>query len=77
MTMCPPCRARWASQPVSVTSITENLALMADRHWAAEEVVVGRAAPDAATQRALLQWGLALTQACCQSLQVGPAQGSV
>lgn len=44
---------------------------MADSHWAAEEVAVGRAAPDAATQRAQLQFGLNLTSAACEELAGG------
>ncbi|KAJ9520665.1 hypothetical protein QJQ45_007459, partial [Haematococcus lacustris] len=51
------CRARWSSQAVSVSSLHQNLALLANTHWAAEEVV-----------RALLAWGLELSQRELQRL---------
>lgn len=63
-------RARWLSQPISPASIADSLSLMANKHWVAEEAAVGRAAPEEATQRQLLQHGLQLTERACGGLEV-------
>ena len=57
-------RARWLSQPISSASVQSILGLIADRQWVAEEVAVGRAAPELEVQRQLLGYGLEVTEHC-------------
>eukprot|EP00983_Pelagomonas_calceolata_P049216 1141402-Pelagomonas_calceolata.AAC.5 len=46
---------------------------MANHHWVAEEVAVGRSAPTEATQRELLRAGLQLTEDMCVRGAANPA----
>lgn len=56
-------RARWTAQPVSASSIQDNLGRMRDRAWVVQECA-SRVADTFDAQRALLDYGLQEATAC-------------